>query len=423
MDRGGYFLLFYYLMDIFRLLREYLGQPVVLGGNNFSGRTRLLKHCVADYSKRREHAIYIGPSIEGYLSSLMPTVQDEFDLHVSGSRYKSSLLALAEAFGLTHHFQRSPFALSGGEQTLLVTLCKLGLEPALLAFDCSLGELDANNAARIALVFSCPLAENTTTVITENGYLADTPWCLSHRYHVSDFVISHEEIQAPRFDASNFQAVGPIEPGCLEAERLSFAYAKGSPILCGTSFVLKPGIVYSLEGRNGAGKSTLARILVGALPLKGGQIYFAGSPMKPWNRPGQVVAMHMQNPDVQLFSSSVKKELSDLPADSICGTVALAGVKDLMSTHSFDLPFVLRKRLTFSIVAHLRRPWYIFDEPTLGQDATTCDQMVAILRSIATSGAGVIVISHSREFIRRLQARRLQLDNGLISELADEHWN
>lgn len=410
-------------MDILKLLREYRGHPIVLEGRNFSGRTSLLQKSISDFSEHGEHAIYVGPSIQRYLSSLMPSVQDEFDLHVSGSRYKNSLLALADIFGLTRHFQQSPFTLSGGEQKLLVTLCKLGLEPSLLAFDCSLGELDTNNATRIAEVFSSPTAENTTTVITESGYLADNPWCLPYRRHVSDFVISHEETQAPRFDASNFQAVGPLEPGCLEAERLSFAYAKGSPILRGTSFVLKPGIVYSLEGRNGAGKSTLARILVGALPLKGGQIYFAGSPVKPWNRPGQVVAMHMQNPDVQLFSSSIKKELSDLPANSIRGTVALAGVKDLMSTHSFDLPFVLRKRLTFSIVAHLRRPWYIFDEPTLGQDAATCDQMVAILRSIATSGAGVIVISHSREFIRRLQARRLQLDNGLISELADEHRN
>jgi energy-coupling factor transport system ATP-binding protein len=187
-------------------------------------------------------------------------------------------------------------------------------------------------------------------------------------------------------------------------------------VLTHVSFELEPGQIYSLEGRNGAGKSTLARILVGVLPYSRGRITFAGRPCDPWKAPGQVAVMHMQNPDVQLFASTVAEELADLPGPSRQGAATLAGVRHLLNEHPFDLPFVFRKRLTFSAVAHLNRPWLIFDEPTLGQDAAACDQMVAVLKRIASVGAGVIVISHSREFIRRLNARRLRLENGQISE-------
>ncbi len=408
-------------MDFAHLLERYRNMPVVLEGRNFSGRTALLHCCVSHYSQRRDRAIYVGSSIHRHLSSLMSNVRDELYLHLSGAPHQAWLLSLADVFGLTRHFHRSPFTLSGGEQALLVTICKLGLAPSLVAFDCALGELDADNTVRVAQVFSAPMVENITILITENGYRVDHPWCLPIRRPVSEFMNPTEMIQPPRFHASDLRARPSEDTGPLEAERLCFAYEKRMPILRGASFCLNPGRIYSLEGRNGAGKSTLARILVGALPLQGGQIYFAGRNVKPWKNPAQIVAMHAQDPDVQLFGDSIAEEMSDLSPFLRKSAAALAGVEGLMSKHPFDLPFVLRKRLTFSIVAHLRRPWFIFDEPTLGQDDYACDQMVAVLRSLTKSGAGIIVVSHSREFIRRLQAQRLWLENGLINVL--EHFS
>ena len=404
-------------MDISNFLTTHRGKPFLLEGGNFSGRTALLRHCATRCSRQGTRAIYVGSSINRYLSSLMPNVRDELHLHVFSTRHEKSFLCLAESLGLTRCFHQDPFTLSGGEQTLLVTLCKLGLEPTLFACDSALGELDPENLVRVTQVFSSPVAENTTTLLTENGYAEDRPWNLSLRRPVSDFTNALAPLQPPRFQASDFQCTPRKNVGYLEAEGLSFAYKIGFPVLHNAFFRLAPGRVYSLEGKNGAGKSTLARILVGALPLHQGQISFGGRNFKPWKNPGQVVVMHMQNPDVQLSSSSVSKELSDLPNPSRQPAATLAGVENLMTEHPFDLPFVLRKRLTFSVIAHLQRPWLIFDEPTLGQDACACDQMVAVLRHIAKNGSGVIVISHSQEFVRRLEARRLRLENGVVNEL------
>lgn len=400
-------------MSIDSLLTAYRGNALMLEGNNFSGRTDLLCRCVAE--KRRQGATYLGSSVHRYISSLMPTVHDELHIHLSGAHHEKLLFSLAESFGLTHHFSQSPFTLSGGEQALLTIFSKLGLEPAVLALDSTLGELDQVNKARIAQVFSSAAAENTATLLTESGYVEDCVDNFPNHRPISDFV--KPSANPPRFFASNFRFIPAVRMGCLEAEEIYFGYTSDTLVLRGVSFQLQPGHIYSLEGRNGAGKSTLAQILVGALPLERGRISFDGCAFNPWKKPGSIVSMHMQNPDFQLFANSVYNEVSDLPDFSSEFAAKLAGVENLLAEHPFDLPFVLRKRLTFSIIAHLRRPWFIFDEPTLGQDVQTCDQMVTILQKMAKNGAGIIVISHSREFIRRLEPKRLWLEDGLIKEL------
>lgn len=404
------------MMDAASFISTNCGKPVLIEGRNFSGRTDLLRRWVIECTRERRRAIYVGPSVHQSISSLVPTVRDELHLHLSGTPHAQSLLRLAESFGLSRCFRQNPFTLSGGEQTLLVALCKLGLAPALLALDGAIEELDRHNAALLDEVFSSAPAEMTAVVLTINGYPEDRPWQSPTALPVTELTSRADDRAAPRFDASDFLSSPVTSPGSLAAEGVAFAYRPGAPVLTHVSFELEPGQIYSLEGRNGAGKSTLARILVGVLPYSRGRITFAGRPCDPWKAPGQVAVMHMQNPDVQLFASTVAEELADLPGPSRQGAATLAGVRHLLNEHPFDLPFVFRKRLTFSAVAHLNRPWLIFDEPTLGQDAAACDQMVAVLKRIASVGAGVIVISHSREFIRRLNARRLRLENGQISE-------
>jgi len=403
-------------MNIDAVLTSHPGNPIVLEGDNFSGRTDLLRRCVADRSQQGDQAIYLGSCVHRYLSSLMPSVHDELYIHALGARHEKSLFRFAESFGLTRCFSQSPFVLSGGEQVLLTILAKLALEPDVLALDGTLAELDQVNKIRIVqMLRASPIAEKTSTLLTENGYAADRMEDLPIRRSVGEFVTTSRT--PPRFCASDFCFIPSINTGCLEAKGIYFGYRAGSLILRDVCFRLQPGCIYSFEGGNGVGKSTLAQILVGALPLHRGSISFNGRVLNPWKNPGQTVVMHMQNPDFQLFSDSVYKELSDLPDFSSGSAARLAGVEDLMTEHPFDLPFVLRKRLTFSIIAHLKRPWFIFDEPTVGQDIQTCDQMVAVLRKMARNGAGIIVISHSQEFIRRLETKRLWLEDGSIKEL------
>ncbi len=405
-------------MDIATFLAAHQGKPVVVEGGNFSGRTDLLIHWVTFCQNKNRRAIYIGPCVRKYFSLLAANVYDELCLHSCAGPHKQFVLFLAELFGLGQCFGQSPSTLSGGEQVLLTVLSALSLEPMLLALDGTLSQLDRITKTKLIHAFSSSLAEKTAIVVTENGYPRDRADNLPIRRPICEFVKDPRETSP--FCASNHRFPPLTEQGCLEAEKIYFAYGlKRPPLLGGISFQLEPGCIYSLKGKSGAGKRSLAQILTGALPVQRGKIFFAHRVISPWKNPGKVVVMQMRDPDLQLFFSTVRQELSGLPHCSLEAAAKLAGVENLLDKHPLDLPFVLRKRLTFSIIAHLRRPWYIFDEPILGQDAVTCDQMVLILRQMSKKGAGIIVISHSQEFIRRLEARKLWLENGLLTESGD----
>lgn len=398
-------------MDYATLIARHQGKPVLLEGLNFSGRTSQLRHWCAEVNKGGGLAIYVGPDVHQAVSSLAPTVRDELLLHAADSLQEERLLRLAGSFGLERCLDQSPFTLSGGEQVLLVTMCKLGMGARLLALDGTFEQLDCENSIRVIELLSSGLAARTSAVLTANGYAEDRHWQPAHHVAVSEFPRLEKSLDAPRFEASDFRFTPANDTGSLEVEGLSFAYRPQTPVLRDIHFKWEPGHIYSLEGRNGAGKSTLSHILTGVLGSRRGRIVFNGQEWTPWKTPGRHVVMHLQNPDIQLFADSVKNELADVPLQA---AAALAGVSHLLPEHPYDLPFVLRKRLTFSVVAHLSKPWFIFDEPTLGQDAAASNQIATVLQRMVEGGAGVIVISHSAGLIRRLNPRRFQLEEGRL---------
>ena len=405
-------------MDRTSYIVQNRGKPILLQGNNFSGRTSLLRRWCVDFDHARGRTIYVGPDVHQSISSLVPTVGDELLLHADGSRQGGALLDSAKIFGLGQCLDQNPFTLSGGEQVLLVTLAKLALGADVLMLDGTLEQLDQENSDRVIELLRSDRAAQTTTILTNNGYPEDRRWHPSECLAASEFSRENKFADVPHFRSSDFRCIPAVETGSLEVDGLSFSYTGRSSVLRNVQFRLEPGHIYSLEGRNGAGKSTLARLLTGASRASSGRFSFNGQKWNPWTHPGRHVVMHMQNPDIQLFADSVKKELSDLP-ESIGGAAAtFAGVDHLLAEHPFDLSFVFRKRLTFSAVAHLAKPWFIFDEPTLGQDPAASDQIVAVLKKISKAGAGVIVISHSKGFLSRLEPRRLRIANGCLSSVA-----
>lgn len=65
----------------------------------------------------------------------------------------------------------------------------------------------------------------------------------------------------------------------LVAERISFAYRPGRPVLRDVTLGLAPGSLTAIIGPNGAGKSTLLRILAGLLAPGEGSVALGGRPI------------------------------------------------------------------------------------------------------------------------------------------------
>lgn len=389
-------------------------------GPNFSGRTAALRALALVDCSHADGVVgaYIGPEIHNALSGLASTVLDELELHASSAARLAPIVErLVDQLSLRELLFRNPFTLSGGEQALVAVAAALAMQPSRLALDCCFEQLD-RDVREIVLAEVAGLAANADVAIADNrleeygripGSVLDAPFPgLGTR--VTDTRIERVRSTCP---PPNTQA------GALSIERLTFTYhRKSKPVLIDVSVSLPAGHAYILEGRNGAGKSTLAKILCGALRPAGGKIRLGGELIVPWRRPGKTVAYHFQNPDLQLFSTSVAQEVSAGAArDSGAVPKRLEwldsfGLTPVANEHPLDLPFVARKRIALAASFGMRTPWIILDEPTLGQDSATADAIAAMVASQVSAGRGAIVITHSKRFAEQVQGKRLLLAEG-----------
>jgi energy-coupling factor transport system ATP-binding protein len=188
------------------------------------------------------------------------------------------------------------------------------------------------------------------------------------------------------------------------------------------SYEFEAGNIYHLNGVNGAGKSTLAKILTGVLKPSSGKIYLGNSPYDAYRFPGKVVGYSFQNPDEQIFSSTVKDEILAKEilkenknvelGESMFAAFALSNFAE---KHPSEMPFVIRKRIALAATLANEREWYILDEPTLGQDQRNVEEITKLIKQLALNGKGIILVSHSEQFVSTFEnAKTITLKSGKI---------
>lgn len=374
-----------------------------LEGPNFSGRSDWIKTVAAEISRSRGNSVTIPPEINTALSGLMPTVADELEIHSGSQQASGGISSLFSEWELRDLSHRDPMTLSGGEQALLVILCKLATYPKLLALDGALEQLDPKNTIRVlnALHEGGVRPRESHTIIAHNGSWPSG--CdLPRPYPGKAFKAL--DTAPPPISAIGFDP-GPIDkPALIEVRDLKFHYSRSSPVLHNFSAAFEPGRIIRLKGSNGAGKTTLTRILCGVLKPCSGSITINGQDCHPYLRPGSFMRIHFQNPDIQLFESTVEKEICSLPIHARGSAVQFAGLQGHLQTHPFDLPFVLRKRLSLACTLFSEAPWLVFDEPTLSLDSHSRAVLVECLERLALHDRGVMLISHNEDFVESISS-------------------
>ena len=170
--------------------------------------------------------------------------------------------------------------------------------------------------------------------------------------------------------------------------------------LDGATLNVTPGSIHGLLGPNGAGKTTLLRVIFGLVRPDAGEVSVLGdSPRSAMARRGGVAGFVDSPRLYPYFSARKNLELlagldgvrSDADIDTIidqCGLTEVARRK--VSSFSSGQ----RQRLALA-AALLREPrLLIVDEPTTGLDPLGIVDLHVLLRSLAESGAAVLLSSH-----------------------------
>ena len=227
----------------------------------------------------------------------------------------------------------------------------------------------------------------------------------------------------------------------IEIQDLVHIYDGGTRAVDGVSLRIGDGERVAIVGQNGSGKSTLVRHFNGLLRPTDGRVLLDGvdAASKRVAQLAATVALAFQDPDRQIFASTVKSEVEFGPRNAGLRDAALTeavgealratGLDGDTGTKPYDLGYSRRKLLALASVLAMRTPVVVLDEPTTGQDARGVRRVEAIVRDLGNAGRTVIAISHDMRFVADCFERVIVMRQGTVildgapaEVFAEERW-
>ncbi|MBI6629942.1 ATP-binding cassette domain-containing protein [Pontibaca salina] len=215
---------------------------------------------------------------------------------------------------------------------------------------------------------------------------------------------------------------------------LSFRQHNGRRLepLSGVNLTLDAGEVVGIVGSSGAGKSLVAAAIMGLLPRNAeatGSVQIDGAPITKGD-----VALAPQGIDALDPMAPVGRQLTRFAR--LAGLSADAGrrrIENIMQQVQLPAPVLtlyphmlsggMAKRVLLATALIGRARILIADEPTLGVDPATADQIMNCLGGLAGPERAVLVISHDLPRLLGIAARLTVLKDGRMVEVCpSEHF-
>jgi energy-coupling factor transport system ATP-binding protein len=223
-----------------------------------------------------------------------------------------------------------------------------------------------------------------------------------------------------------WEPVRPQEPASIEIAGLCHAYAGGEEALRGIDLAIAPGEAVAIVGQNGSGKTTLAKHLVRILVPGAGSVRVGGRDLagRTIADVARTVGFVFQDPDRQLFSRSVERELAFGPrnlglrdADTarlVARALAAVGLAERAAENPYDLGLSDRKLVALASVLAMDPGVLVLDEPTTGQDGPGIARVGALVDAWTAAGRTVVAITHDMELAARYFERIVVMRDGLV---------
>lgn len=98
----------------------------------------------------------------------------------------------------------------------------------------------------------------------------------------------------------------------IDVQHLSFGYNEDTLTIDDISFSIEKGSYTTILGHNGSGKSTIAKLLMGLLEKKSGEIVIGGIPLteETLNQVRSQIGIVFQNPDNQFIGATVRDDIA-----------------------------------------------------------------------------------------------------------------
>ncbi len=214
----------------------------------------------------------------------------------------------------------------------------------------------------------------------------------------------------------------------LETRNLRFSYPDGLPALQGIDLSVKKGEFLGILGANGSGKTTLLKILNGLLKSAKGEIYLEESNVRSINRDTlfRKICTMFQNPDDQLFASTVREDIAYGPANMglkkedvrkrVEDALLSVGMLEFADKPIHNLSFGEKKRICLAGVLAMGPDIMLLDEPTSCLDPMGVNSIMQNLKKLnKENGITMIMTTHSVDLVPVFIDRVVILNKGHIT--------
>jgi len=197
----------------------------------------------------------------------------------------------------------------------------------------------------------------------------------------------------------------------LKLEQFEVPDAKLGPI----NFELQAGNLVVISGATGSGKSTLLEAMALVLgEYRGratkGRVLFDGEASKSLSEVSAAVRYLPQNPRELLWGFSVADLVRNVPEDLLTalslGKLLNRSTQELSEGEALKLLLAENLSLNPSVL--------LLDEPYAPLDLASRVELSALLNQLAQEGMAIVVVEHEPEHTAGLNAKHLQLIDGLL---------
>lgn len=212
----------------------------------------------------------------------------------------------------------------------------------------------------------------------------------------------------------------------FDLRNVSYTYPGKFDALKNVNLKIDAGEQVTIMGANGSGKSTLLSILNGLIYSTSGEFYAFGNKVTEdafdtlddnaavsYFR--KKVGFVFQNPDVQLFCSTVYDEVAfgplqlDLPKEEVARRVddvlKLVGIESLKSRAPHTLSGGEKKKVCIASVLSVNPDVLLLDEPTGGLDPRSQIWLIEMLQELSRAGKTIVTATHDLDIIEQISNR------------------
>ncbi|MFX0150518.1 MAG: ABC transporter ATP-binding protein [Candidatus Hodarchaeota archaeon] len=213
----------------------------------------------------------------------------------------------------------------------------------------------------------------------------------------------------------------------LSFNNITFAYRNQfQSSLTNLSFMINKGEFIAIIGNNGSGKSTLVKHIIGLNKPNTGVVIVSDVDTRESTTAqlASKISFLFQNPDNQIFNSSVLDEVKYAPITCKMpkqvaitrakASIEAVGLAKYIDHNPLKLSMGQKQRVAVASALAMAPEIIVLDEPTTGQDPSSLNGIMDLMRKEYKTKTNLVMVTHDMDLVDQVANRVIVMSDGKV---------